>query len=152
MSRERACGAAGVVPRGAGFAPADAREHYSPDLRLEPVHSKLAIAVDVPARTLVIKLGMRVKARAAGALALALDGIDLKDLRADGHGGRLDYDGRVLRLTWDEPFVLGEERELELAYRVERPVSGVNFSAPSAEYPDAPTFAVSDHETERARY
>jgi aminopeptidase N len=149
---ERACRAAGLVPRGAGFAPVDAREHYSPDLRLEPVHSKLKIAVDVPARTLAVTLGMRVKARAAGALALALDGIDLKDLRAEGHRGRLDYDGRVLRLSWDEPFVLGEERELEIEYRVERPVSGVNFSTPSAEYPDAPTFAVSDHETERARY
>jgi aminopeptidase N len=151
---ERACGAAGVAPpaRGASFAPPGAEDHYSPDLRLEPVHLTISVAVDVPGRTLGVTIGMRVKARASGALALALDGIDLKELRAERHRGRLDYDGRVLRLTWDEPFSVGEERDLELSYRVERPLSGVNFSSPNPDYPDASTFAVTDHETERARY
>jgi aminopeptidase N len=151
---ERACSAAGAAPppRGAGFAPPGAEDHYSPDLRLEPLHLTIAVSIDVPARTLDVTLGMRVKARAGGVRALALDGVDLKELRAERHGGRLDYDGRVLRLTWDEPFGAGEERALELRYRVERPLSGVNFCSPSPEYPDAPTFAVTDHETERARY
>ena len=149
---ERACNAAGLSAQRNGFAAFDAQEHYSPDLELEPVHLRIAVAVDIPARTLAVKLGIRVKARAPGVRALALDGVDLQGLRAAGHQGRLDYDGRVLRLTWNEPFVAGEERELELEYRVERPVSGVNFSAPSPDDPDAPTFAFTDHETERARY
>jgi aminopeptidase N len=151
---ERACAAACVAhaPRGAGFAPPGAEEHYAPDLRLEPVHLGIAITVDIPERTLAVTLSLRVKARAAGVRALALDGIDLKELRVESFRGRFDYDGRVLRVTWDESFASGEERELELHYRVERPVSGVNFSSPTPDYPDAPTFAVTDHETERARY
>jgi aminopeptidase N len=154
MSRERACGGAGTehAPRGAGFAPAGAEAHYSPDLRLEPVHLTLAIAVDVPARTLVVTLAVRVKARASGVRTLTLDGIDLKQLTVERHRGQLEYDGRSLLICWNEPFSTAEEREFELHYRVERPVAGVNFSAPTAEYPDAPTFAVTDHETERARY
>jgi aminopeptidase N len=151
---ERACRAAGHAhaPRGAGFAPTAAEEHFSPDLRLEPVHLTLNLSVDVLGRTLGVTLGMRVKARAAGVRALRLDGIDLKDLRAPRHRGGLDYDGRQLQLVWDEPFAADEEREIELQYRIERPQSGVIFSAPSPDEPDAPTFAVTDHETERARY
>lgn len=141
-----------MPPKGAGFAPAGAGDHYSPDLRLEPVHLALAIRVDVAARTLDVGLRMRVMARTPGARVLTLDGVALVDLHALHHAGSLDYDGRQARLAWKEPFATHEERELELAYRVREPVSGVNFYAPTAQYPDAPTFAVTDHETERARY
>ena len=41
---------------------------------------------------------------------------------------------------------------MSLAYRVLAPVTGVLFSSPDLAQPDAPTFAVTDHETERARY
>ncbi len=156
MSRERACGAAGCAtahaPRGAGFAPVGADDHYSPDLRLEPVHLDLAVTVDVLGRTIEVTLGMRVKARSAAARALTLDGIDLVDLRVERHRGRFGYDGRHVQIFWDEPFASGEERELDLRYRVQQPASGVHFSRPTREEPDAPTFAVTDHETERARY
>lgn len=153
---ERACRGAGLVapgaPKGAGFAPADASEHYSPDLRLEPVHLAVAIRVDIPTRTLDLRLRMRVVARSAGVRGVTLDGVGLSELRAPQHAGSLDYDGRQAIITWSEAFAAREEREIELTYRVQQPVSGVHFSAPSAEYPDAPTFAVTDHETERARY
>jgi aminopeptidase N len=154
---ERACVAAGTchasgAPRGAGFASASADQHYSPDLRVEPVHLTLRLFVDIAARRVDVNIGMRVRARSAGAHALRLDAIDLDDLSVGEHAGGFSYDGRTLALSWGRPFVAGEERELELAYRVHAPVTGVSFSAPSAEYPDAPTFAVTDHETERARY
>jgi aminopeptidase N len=144
--------AASRAPKGAGFAPSGAGEHYSPDVRLEPVHLALAIRVDVHARTLDVGLRMRVMARSPGARSITLDGIGLRELAATHHPGSLDYDGRQARITWDEPFATQEEREVELAYRVQQPVSGVHFSSPSAEAPELPTFAVTDHETERARY
>ena len=94
---------------------------------------------------------------------LTLDGVDLRELKVELPSAALDlggqrprghssYDGRVLLLTWDRPFEAGEERQALLEYSVVDPVTGVLFSSPDAAYPDAPTFAVTDHETERARY
>jgi aminopeptidase N len=154
---EHACRGAGGftssrAPTGAGFAPTGAGDHYSPDVCLEPVHLALAIRVDIRARTLDVGLRMRVMARSSGARSITLDGVGLLDLVAPQHPGSLDYDGRQARIGWNEPFATQEEREIELTYRVHQPVSGVNFCSPSAESPDLPTFAVTDHETERARY
>lgn len=116
------------------------------------MHLTLHVSVDLPARALAVALGMRVKARAAGVHSMRLDAIDLKELRSPISRGPFAYDGRQITLAWDEPFAADEERELELEYRVEQPLSGVIFSAPSPDDPDAPTFAVTDNETERARY
>lgn len=136
-----------------GFAPPGAEERYSPDLRLEPVHLDLALVVEVPGRRLDVKLGVTVRARASGVRSLALDGVDLRELRVElPSGGHSSYDGRALLLTWDQPFQSGEERQALLEYSVVDPVTGVLFSSPDAAYPDAPTLAVTDHETERARY
>lgn len=154
---ERACRgalelASSHAPRGAGFAPAGAGDHYSPDLRLEPVHLALAIRIDIGARTLDVGLRLRVMARSPGARSITLDGIGLKQLVAPQHPGSLDYDGRQARIGWNDPFATQEEREVELSYRVQKPLGGVSFCSPSAESPELPTFAVTDHETERARY
>jgi aminopeptidase N len=146
-----AAGALGASHK-AGFSPPDAEEHYSPDLRIEPVHLGLGIRVDVGARELSVVLGMRVRARSGGARTLRLDGIDLLELRAEGAGLSFSYDSKAILLAWDTPLHAGEERELTLSYRVHRPLAGVNFSAPTADNPEASTFAVTDHETERARY
>jgi aminopeptidase N len=162
---ERACAAAGSSgvtlgeralsrrgTEGGGFAPAGADEHFTPDLCIEPVHLSLRVRVDVLGRRLAVQLGVRLRARSAGAQALALDGVALQDLTVERHRGRFSYDGRKIQLWWDEAFASGEERELLLSYGVHQPVTGVSFSAPTPEYPDASTFAVTDHETERARY
>src|SRR6187549_57983 len=97
---ERACGAAGLVAsraaRGAGFTPPDADEHYSPDLRLEPVHLRLSVRVDIPARTLWLTVGMRVKARSGGSRTLALDGVDLRELRVEPSEVVLAYDSKLV--------------------------------------------------------
>jgi aminopeptidase N len=137
----------------AGFAPPGAEDHYPPDLRLEPVHLDLSIVVDVPARRVDVDLRLRVRAKVAAARTLELDGIDFTNLQAElPEGGRVDYDGTRVSLSWDRAFNAAEEREARLTYTVVNPASGVLFSAPDSVYPDAPTFAVTDHETERARY
>jgi aminopeptidase N len=142
----------GSKPAPRGFSPAGAGEHFAPDLCLEPVHLTLRVRVDVLARRLAVQLGVRVRARTAGAHGLALDGIDLRDLSVEQHRGRFSYDGRQIQLGWEESFAAGEERDLVLCYGVHQPVTGVSFSFPTPESPNASTFAVTDHETERARY
>jgi aminopeptidase N len=146
------CGRTGA-PSGSAFALPGAEDHYPPDLRLEPVHLDLTLVVDVLAQSLDVSERLRVRARTAGVQHIRLDGIDLGELGVVlPEGGQSQYDGRVLTLRWDQPFAAGEEREAQLVYRVLRPLAGVLFSRPDALYPEAPTFAVTDHETERARY
>jgi len=146
---ERACCKVGE----SSFALPGATDHFAPDLRLEPRHLDLEVAIDIAARTLEVLLVVSIRARQAGARTLELDGIDLRELRVTfSEPAHSSYDGKRITLSWAAPFALGEERRAQLQYRVIAPVTGVLFSSPSAEQPDAPTFAVTDHETERARY
>jgi aminopeptidase N len=150
MERTRCRGCTGSAD---SFSLPGADEHFSPDLRLEPVHLELDVSVDIPLRRVDVRLGLSIRARQAGARTLRLDGIDFQELRVTfSELGTSAYDGRALTLTWAEPFAAAEERRVELAYRVVAPVTGLLFSSADAAEPEAPTFAVTDHETERARY
>jgi len=55
-------------------------------------------------------------------------------------------------ITWKAPFEKGETRKLSLSYSVQNPISGLIFSTPDAHNPSRPSYVVTDHETERARY
>lgn len=139
--------------QGGAFTLPAADEHFSPDLRLEPVHLDLAVAIDIGARRLDVQLGVRVRARQAGCRVLRLDAVDFGELSVRFlDAGSSSYDGKAITLAWTQPFATGEERQVQLCYRVVAPVTGVTFSAPEPGEPDAPTFVITDHETERARY
>ncbi len=135
-----------------GFTLAEATDHYPPHLHLAPVHVDLHIDVDVALRRLKVRQTLSVRARSASVRSLALDGVELTNVSASLDGGTSRYDGKQLHLCWDEAFQLGELRVVQIAYEVVDPVTGVSFSSPDDAYPDAPLFAVTDHETERARY
>ena len=115
-----------------------------------PEHLDIHVAVDVDARALEVTLGVRVRARVAQATQLVLHGVDLVGVQAEG--ASLRYTGTELTLGFEPPLARDEARELTLRYRVESPKSGVLFSSPEPHRPDAPRYAVTDHETERARH
>ena len=54
--------------------------------------------------------------------------------------------------TWETPFTAGEQRQVAVTYVVERPITGLFFSVPDEAYPTRAEYAVTDNETERARY
>jgi len=58
-----------------------------------------------------------------------------------------DYDGSAITLEWSRPFRPNETRSVEISYVVESPVTGLIFGPKQH-----PTWAISDHETERAQY
>ncbi|MEE9311932.1 MAG: M1 family aminopeptidase, partial [Planctomycetota bacterium] len=62
------------------------------------------------------------------------------------------YDGREICIEWAKPFGTDEERKIACTYKVENPATGMDFSFPDSAYPDAPKWAATDHETERARH
>ncbi len=62
------------------------------------------------------------------------------------------YDGKKLKVYWPTPFAPGEKRALRLTYSIQQPVTGMFFSYPDQTNPKRPVYAITDHETERARY
>lgn len=138
-----------------GFTLPGAKRHYSPDLGLCPAHLDIDIAIDVEAKTATAKVTTTLVARRAGVRRVVFDAVELADVEVtDPDGGALEwaYDGEKLEVTWSSAPDVGQKRHVEVRYRVVDPVTGMLFSWPDDAYPDRPKLAVTDHETERARY
>src|SRR5262249_51805402 len=131
-----------------------AARHYPPDLELEPIHLDIDATLEIPAERCSATVTTTVVARRAGAAILILDAVAFEDVvvaDADGRPLTSSYDGKQIRISWDAPFAIGEERRVRISYLVEHPTGGLYFSYPTDAYPDRPVFAATDHETERAR-
>src|SRR5215204_708822 len=130
-------------------------EHYPPDLELEPIHLFVDLYASIPARSVGGRVTTTVVARRAGRLTLKLDAVDFDDLSVrdlDDNALSWQYDGRKLIITWEKAFAAQETRQVEVAYRVVAPTSGLYFAMPDEAYPNQPYYMLSDHETERARH
>lgn len=131
------------------FAEADASLHYPPDLQIEPIHLELTLRVDLEREQLSGHARLHLRGH-EGADRLELDALDFEDVTVGGASSA--YDGKKLRLGFATPFAQHEVRYVDVRWTVHRPVSGLLFSKPTPTRPDAGWFAVTDHETERARH
>ncbi|EDM75019.1 peptidase, M1 (aminopeptidase N) family protein [Plesiocystis pacifica SIR-1] len=139
-----------------------ARRHYPPDLEIEPVHLDIDLRVDLGAREVRGTVTHTLRWNRAGASRLELHAIDLLELAVEGvdeGAGAPElswtYDGERVRVCFAEGAPRGETRKLALRYRVREPVSGLFFASPEHygdAWADAPRYAATDHETERARH
>jgi aminopeptidase N len=128
---------------------------FPPDIELESIHRVIDLHIDVAKETASGSVTTTVRARRNGPSEIILDAVDFIDAAAkdpDGNDLSWRYDGRKMSVRWEEPFEAGEERRVEVSYRVVQPVDGLYFSKPDEEYPDRTWYAVTDHETERARH
>ncbi len=140
---------------GADFFDRSVPPQYPPDLVLEPVHLDIDLFVDVSAEQAVGRVTTTVLANSPYGQSLVLDAVHLEDVAVqDSDGRELEwrYDGQKLTVLWAEPFETGERRQVEVAYKAIKPVDGLVFSQPDDAYPEQAWYAVTDHETERARY
>lgn len=138
-----------------GFSLPGASKHYPPDLGLEPVHSDIALRVDVVGASIEGAVTHTVVARRPEARELRLDAVALEDVAVDDPDGRplaWSYDGEAISLMWQDPLAVGDTRRVRVRYRLGEPAAGLYFSRPSEAYPDTPYYAATDHETERARH
>ncbi len=129
--------------------------HYPPDLLLEPVHLDIDLFIDIANERAAGQVTTTVLSRGQQANVLELDGVGFEDVAVRDVGGHeVDwrYDGQKLVVHWSDPFDVSEERRVEVAYQVTKPVDGLTFSHPDDAYPEQAWYAVTDHETERARY
>ena len=130
--------------------------NYPPDLQLEPQHLDIDLFIDIASEQATGKVTTTVVARDQNAAVLTLDAVNLEDVSVrdvDGHELNANYNGQKLTITWEQPFQAGEEKRVEVSYKVIKPVDGLIFSQPDGSYyPEQGWYAVTDHETERARY
>lgn len=139
----------------AEFTIPGAEEHYPPDLELEPVHLDIDLRVDVKDRTVEGVVTHTFRSNRATVRTAVLDGVDLDGVRVESPDGEAlvwGYDGRKIRITWDQPVPRGQTRRAAVHYRADEPASGLFFSGPTKALPNAPLYAATDHETERARH
>lgn len=137
------------------FSGPDAERQYPPELVLEPRHINIALDIDVPREIALAEITTTLMSAGDGHRAIGFDAVDFHDLKvrdADGKPLAWTYDGRRLAVVWENAFKRGEERKVVVSYRVEKPASGLFFMSPTASEPDRPTYAHTDHETERARH
>jgi aminopeptidase N len=137
------------------FALPGAERHYAPDLELEPVHLELVMRLDIEGESATATVTHAVEARRASSPTLTLHAVGFVDVGVRDRDDRaIDwrYDGKQIIVRWSDAFASGERRHVVVDYRVVRPVTGLTFSRPSEAEPDAPFFAATDSETERARH
>jgi aminopeptidase N len=143
----------GAAP--AMFDPSRFAPHYPPDLSLEPLHLDIDLQLDLAEATVQGVVTTLVQAQRQGAQELTLDaeGLQIDSVEAeDGSPLAWRADGHKLYIRWPQPFARGDQARARVRYGAAAPTAGLYFSRPTAEYPDAPWYAVTDHETERARH
>ncbi len=128
------------------FVSSSATAHYPPDLELEPVHLDIDLRVDIGRRRAAGVVTHTVTAARAGVRELVLQAVDL-DVSAvtSAQPVTYRYDGRLLTIRWRDSFAAAERRDVAVTYSVTDPVTGLSFDPRRR-------FAVTDHETERARH
>jgi aminopeptidase N len=133
-----------------GFSQAG-EKHYTPSLQVEPIHQKISLQFDLPKKTAHGSVETTIKANVAGIHQLKFDAIDLTIDTITGVD-TWHYDGNKITLLWSTPFSKDETRLFEIKYSLEDPITGMYFSYPDEAYPKRSIYAVTDNESERARY
>lgn len=133
------------------FTDAFATSHYPPRLPLRPTHLHLALSFDIPSRRVHGYALHTVEAQHDGAATLVLNAEDFSTIHVkctdDARPLKFSYDGHLIDIIFTSPLAKGETANVHVSYTVEDPIDGLLFSRDGDGF-----FAVSDHETERARY
>jgi aminopeptidase N len=137
------------------FATSGADPVYPPDLSIEPFHLDVVYRFDLESQSVDGKVTHSVRGKSGGPTRLVLHAVDFEDVACTGVDGKavsFRYDGKEITVDWDEPFEDGEERQLVVTFRFEKPSTGMFFSKPCETFPDRAWYAATDNETERARH
>jgi aminopeptidase N len=78
-----------------------------------------------------------------------LNAVGFLDLQVDIE---YEYDGNEITAVWKGEVGSGETRTITVKYKVINPLGGLYFNVPSKDYPGKTLHAITDNESERARY
>jgi len=137
------------------FSLIDGQKNYAPDLKLEPIQTEIHLTVNLKERCAFGYALVTIRANVAGSHSLKLDAVDFDDLIVTDQGGmalKVSYDGKTITLTYDKNYSKNETRIVKIEYAIQDPISGLRFSQPDTHRLQLPLYAITDNETERARY
>ena len=140
------------------FHSGTATKKYAPHLIIQPVHLDARLNFDLKQRRIMGEVSFVLKHAGCVPIAGQSDRLELNAVAFSSvsvSGALLSsfkYDAKVLKLHWESPFQPSESRVVTVKYVVERPVTGMFFSGYDGQEAGRPLYAISDHETERARY
>ncbi len=137
-----------------GFHSKLAPTHFPPDLALEPKHNQIDLTIDIENESASGTVTVSVECNHDAHRTITFDAVNFENLSVEDPSGKtltFSYDGKKLKLTWEDPFKKGELRKVAISYSV-RPIAGLYFSSPENDYTTSGTWAATDHETERARH
>lgn len=126
-----------------------------PSRDFDALHLKLKCSFDWESSAVDAEVTHRVRALRDGARTLALDAVGIQVREAALVGGptlATESLPESLRVDLGKPLHRGEEVEVHLKYRVERPRLGVYFQKPDASYPDRPLQVWTQGEAQEARH
>ncbi len=147
-----ATGVAGPDPR---YALPGTEPRYAPDRAFDTTHIRLAIDLDLRARSARAACTTTLTAFRDGARELTFDAVGFRDVRVYGAARRRlphRYDGRKLTVTLPRALAAGQAAAVRVEYRVVRPKLGLHFIAPDRAYPTRPRQVWSQCQDEYARY
>ena len=137
------------------FSIVEGQKKYAPDLKLEPVHTEIHLTVNPRERSAYGYALVTIRANVAGSHSLKLDAVDFDDLKVCDQADltfKDSYDGKTITIDYDVAYSKDETRILKIEYAIQDPISGLKFSQPDTQRPELPLYAITDNETERARY
>ncbi len=137
------------------FTLSGAVKNYAPDLKLEPVHTEVHLTVDLKQKSAAGYAIITLRANVAGYHSIKLDAVDFEGVKVQDlskKGMDHAYNDVVIDLNFEKRFAVNEESIIRVDYHIQEPISGLQFSAPDKKRPDFPFYAITDNETERARY
>jgi aminopeptidase N len=130
-------------------------KHFAPDCGIEPFHKDINLTVDIDQKTATGFVDIHLKGNVDGGQELTLHAVEFYNVKVMSLSGpevEYRYNGEEIILFWDNAFSAEEIRIIRIAYTLKDPETGLLFSIPTKEQPDLPYYAVTDSETERARY
>ena len=142
------------------FASSTAEYHYRPNIQLEPFHQKINLTFNIKESFCLGSVTQRVRANVKTKSSLLLNGIHLliseiksyNESSKENFDIKWNYDGTIITITWLKDWEKDEIRDVEVNYKVEKPIAGLYYSYPDNDHPNRPIYVGADHETERARY
>ncbi len=141
--------------KGREFSSALAEAHYLPSLLAEPIHQTIKLKVELSKKSVSGSVSTVIKANADGVNKIEFDAFDLAISKVTGLADaelEWNYNGKILKIFWKEPFKQDEKREVTVFYSVTEPVGGMYFYVPDKHYPERPELVFIDNETQKARY
>ncbi|RCH82376.1 hypothetical protein CU098_001740, partial [Rhizopus stolonifer] len=146
---------------GGSFFSATAKNQYAPSKVIEPVHLDINLKFqDLSTKSFEGKVTITFKHTGEGLVAnnkelssIALNAEDFEHVKVTGEGlSDFYYDGHLIHLYWKEPFTKQSERKATIEYTIEKPIAGLYFNKNDEMLHATPAWAITDHETEKARH